>query len=999
LPGPISIPPAAPNEPLPVPSEPLGFGEVEFGEAAEAAPPPAAPLPVPPPADDPFASLELAPPPSPAPAPSPRAAPGPAASGAEELEPLFGEPSRRPPPGPAAGGFKVRRRSGKVFGPFEAAQIVSMVTKGELLGNEDVSSDGGGIWEPIGSVPAFADAMRTLTASPEELGGGAQPKRTAAMAGVPFGGRMAVSRMTEAEPEAEPGRRWLKPAIAAGAVLLLLGIGSSGLLTRHGLFYYKVFRGSGDRERIAQQATQARELLARDELLSDQSALKLAEQGLATDDREIAMASLQTVAVASLDRRHAASAASLLRARALASSLASQDSEDPVSVLAALAVATLDGGPALVAAEQALEKVKGGPTPDGLDLMGEAALFRGDAARATAVDLRLEAAQPNTVRAARSLGRAAAAGGDLAGAKAWFEKALARSPNHLPTRLELAALAVAAGEPDAASPWLDALLSKEAEPKLGPGERARALGIHAAVLERRAASSPAAEEAYRAALALDPRQTTLRLGLARLLLKRGEPEKSVAALDPLAGGAAGDPALAELRARALAASGRVLDAAQLVDAALGRSPGNPRLMGAKGAVLEAQAKPAEALKLYEAAAVKAPDDVALRVAIGRLALGERNLPAAEAALAVAVEKGPRDPAAHSALGDLRAARGDVAGAQAAYRAALLLDPEYAGAELGLAQLAQGRGDEAAARIGLEKVLALEPRNAGAHAALGSLRWKAGDLEGAEKSFATAVQLAPKNAQAQIRLGAVKLLRNDLTGAIDALTVGTGLDPNLPEGQHWLGRALLAKGEGPTALARLRRAVEQDPKNALFQLHLGIALERTNAPVEAVEIYGLAAAADPKFTEPVERLGLLYAGNGNCVTAMPFFEKAMVIDPRTSRFKVELADCRLRERRGADAIKLYREVLKSDPAEVTVPYKLARALHETKGAAAAQPWYEKAAAAEKANPMPHYYLGYAYKEKGLRARAVTEFKAYLSLKPDADDRDDIRREIEDMGGTP
>jgi cytochrome c-type biogenesis protein CcmH/NrfG len=115
--------------------------------------------------------------------------------------------------------------------------------------------------------------------------------------------------------------------------------------------------------------------------------------------------------------------------------------------------------------------------------------------------------------------------------------------------------------------------------------------------------------------------------------------------------------------------------------------------------------------------------------------------------------------------------------------------------------------------------------------------------------------------------------------------------------------------------------------------------------------------------------------------------------------VELADCRLKERRGAEAIKLYREVLKADPREVGVLYKLARAIHETQGGAAALPWYEKAAAADKGNPMPHYYLGYAYKEKGTRARAVAEFKAYLALRPDADDRDDVRREIEDLGGTP
>ena len=64
-----------------------------------------------------------------------------------------------------------------------------------------------------------------------------------------------------------------------------------------------------------------------------------------------------------------------------------------------------------------------------------------------------------------------------------------------------------------------------------------------------------------------------------------------------------------------------------------------------------------------------------------------------------------------------------------------------------------------------------------------------------------------------------------------------------------------------------------------------------------------------------------------------------------------------------------------------------------------PWYEKAAAVEKGNPMPHYYLGYAYKERGAKARAVQAFKTYLAVKPDAEDRADVEREIEYLGGKP
>jgi tetratricopeptide (TPR) repeat protein len=91
------------------------------------------------------------------------------------------------------------------------------------------------------------------------------------------------------------------------------------------------------------------------------------------------------------------------------------------------------------------------------------------------------------------------------------------------------------------------------------------------------------------------------------------------------------------------------------------------------------------------------------------------------------------------------------------------------------------------------------------------------------------------------------------------------------------------------------------------------------------------------------------------------------------------------------------VLKADPSQVQVLYRIARAVSESQSARAALPWYERAAREDPQNPMPHYYLGYMYKERNQRAKAVQEFRRYLALKPDAEERRDIEGEIEDLGG--
>jgi tetratricopeptide (TPR) repeat protein len=388
--------------------------------------------------------------------------------------------------------------------------------------------------------------------------------------------------------------------------------------------------------------------------------------------------------------------------------------------------------------------------------------------------------------------------------------------------------------------------------------------------------------------------------------------------------------------------------------------------------------------------------VGIRVALGRLALARRDLAGAAAVLAAAAEKGPRDPAAQAALGDLRLAEGKREEAEASYRRALELDGEFAPAELGLARLALERGDAAAARAGLERTLAIDPGSAEAQGALGLLLWRAGDLPGAEAALTAAVAAAPKDALLRVRLGAVKLERGDAAGAVAAAEAGSNLDPGLAEGHHWLGRAILARGETSAALVQLSKAVELEPTNASYLIHLGLGRERASALGEAIEAYTAAAAADPRLPDPHERLGRLYAQNDRCDKAVAAFEKALALAPGAHAVKVALADCRMATRKAPEAVRLLKEVQKADPS-LPVTYRLARAVHEAQGFAAALPWYEKAVKAEPENPMPHYYLGYAYKERRDRARALQEFKAYLAKRPDADDKVDIQREIEDLGG--
>ena len=78
--------------------------------------------------------------------------------------------------------FRVRRRSGRVLGPFDSQTILQMFARGELLGSEEGTADGVA-WKPLGQIPAFSATIQKAMAS--ALGGMEDLP-------VPFGERAAV---------------------------------------------------------------------------------------------------------------------------------------------------------------------------------------------------------------------------------------------------------------------------------------------------------------------------------------------------------------------------------------------------------------------------------------------------------------------------------------------------------------------------------------------------------------------------------------------------------------------------------------------------------------------------------------------------------------------------------------------------------------------------------------------------------------------------------------
>ncbi|HET7752577.1 MAG TPA: tetratricopeptide repeat protein, partial [Anaeromyxobacteraceae bacterium] len=489
------------------------------------------------------------------------------------------------------------------------------------------------------------------------------------------------------------------PLLAAAAVVaLVVGVGVAAGSTRYGFFFYRSLTGqTGPNRPGAALLREARTRLAQGTYPASAAALRLAGQALQQDSGDAEASALFVLAAAQTQRAHGGAANEFSRAPQLLATLSKEAPEDPVVLAARVAAALVPGSAIPLDAEGALERhvaATPGDAPS-LLLLGEAAASKRDFPRAASLLQRAAAADPRSPRAPHALGLLLVAKGDRAAAAKSFEDALARSPEHLASAVELAQLALDAGDVEQASSRLDGALAEGPRANLGPRERARARTLRAAILTRRTGGDPAealdtARKELEAAVADDGGYAPARVALARMLLRRGDAAQALTILGPAASEAP------ELRARALAADGKLLDATNAIATALSSRPGDARLLYVKGVVASVEHKPADAEKAWAEAVAKDPRYPEPRIALARARLAAGDPASAATELAAAREHAEGDADFHAAAGELALARGDAAAARSAFDRSLQLDPAHAPALVGLARVALAARDDAGA---------------------------------------------------------------------------------------------------------------------------------------------------------------------------------------------------------------------------------------------------------------------------------------------------------------
>lgn len=990
-------PPAAPAAAAPANAAPPSLDDFNFDLGAPPPPPPSTAV-VNPSAD--FGEVDFSEPP-PAGSPAPAAAPP-----LETLE--FEGTTQAPPASPAAEGtrFHVRRKSGKVFGPFDEAVLVKMLEEGQLLGNEDISNDGDQ-WSPIGSVEVFAQALQKLSeappqAAPPPAATEEKPQSAQAAASMErlkqlYEGRMAAVTVVDRGAVRSRLRIGVPLLVAGLAVLLVIGAGAALGTTRYGFFGLKLLFPAkikaGTREFA--DLERARKALLAGTFKGFQEARDAAAAALRVKEYPEARA-VWCQAVFYLQRKYSgASAAELANAKGALDpiQLLGEKHVEVIKALAGDALVRRDADAAIRLLDDAVARA--GADDELSFLRAEAYALKGQTKLAQEALKKLLERSGASARAHHALGDLHQAAKEAELAARSYEKALEADPNHVASAVELAAVELLLRkDAEKGLVAVDRALAEERKALLGPAELARATALKAQAMALQFKPKEAIE-LFEEALKLDPGSTSAKGGLAGVFLSQKQFDRALPLFKEAAAQEPQNLELTEGYLASLVGAGKMEDALKEVAAANGRFPGNARIAYLSGRVNAALDHLKEAETDFIRAANADPTLFEANLHLARLYLRTERPAEAKPQLETALAKAPDSAAVHAGLGELALSGGDLDKAQSEFDQAVAADPNLADAHVGLSKTALARGDAASALKFADRALELDPHVKGGRLQRGLVLWKLGKLDEAIAELTKAKDEDPRDIRIPVKLGTVQLVKGELAGAEGTLMAALRQEPNNHDALFQYARVKNRRSEHTQAIDSMRSALSYAPKRADYLYHLGLFYRDARQINDAVEAWTKASELDPLYPEPLEALGQAFFDRGEVDKAIGYFEKALAAAPSRSRLIALIGDCHFQAARWSEAIALYQKALAADPGLKDVYFKLGRCFTEKGNHAQAINWYRKVTEVDAGNAMAYYHLGYAYKESRRRRDAIQAFKSYLEKKPDALDKRDIEDEIYDL----
>jgi len=907
--------------------------------------------------------------------------------------------------------FKVRRKSGRVFGPFPENTIVEMFKTGKLAREDEIASEGES-WSPISSLPGISEMIGGAPASadfPAEA-----EDDIFAGEGRPGEGRLR-KRGTAALPTME-ARSAVKRSTRRRSPMLLfiilgvviLGVGGTEAYMRMmmesslinvviedgGVSKYSYKALSPSRKKMYEKAEKA--------ILSDvfSEAVKI-EKKLDMELKQPEFKGRLALLGMDVTLKHymlLSYGKSKTRENAITALLKDQDlqvGENIHSVMLALGMQEMQKGSperARTFFQKALQHSVTKWDALAAHLIAWSYLSNKDYMQGQKQLEPLIQSKKGYPLTYQLMGKFAEAAGDKEKARAYYEVVIEKEPNHSDAVIAMQMLDIDDPEKQSAvEEKLQALLKTE-NAVLASSQSAQVHYILAQIYLKRnepfkvtkelgeaIKADPfnasyysalgdflyktheyqKAEQEFQRCLKINEKQVSCYIGLAHCKLAKAEPEEALIILQ---------------------------DAARAVgkDAALAYS---------LGLTLEHQKLLSKALKYYEDAISLDPKNVKYYTKAAEIYLRSDNLVKASEFVQKAKSIEADSPYVHNFLGVMYVYKADLEMAIAEFNAALEINPTFIDSYVNVGNAYRDHNKFEESIESFNKALQLDDKHAPAYYGLGRTLMAQENFEGAVAQLELAVRYDANHKDYHFALGQAYYAQKRYADAAAALSREIEISFDYSPAYFLLGRVNFDAKKWDDAGTAFQQAVNLDKQNPMYHFWLGKLYNNTGRDKSAVEYFDAALSLKPDYAEAWLYKGLSLLNQKQFQKALQSLKKSIRHNDKMPASYISRAECYTYFKKYKEAEKDYLKAIKLDPKHVYPYYELGRLYQDMGKDKKALKYLNKAKKIAPDYSLVYWALGFGYKKLRRYREAIRSFETYLELTPNAVDADDIRQEID------
>jgi len=444
----------------------------------------------------------------------------------------------------------------------------------------------------------------------------------------------------------------------------------------------------------------------------------------------------------------------------------------------------------------------------------------------------------------------------------------------------------------------------------------------------------------------------------------------------------------------LATTGKNPDANALLNTILAENPKDSDAVAMRAALMLQTGNAeqiSQAANDLQSLVTKTPDNHLLRYNLAKAFLAKADPEQARLQLEAAIKLRTDFIVARELLARIFLAKGDSARALKEADEIIKINKDDLQAHLIRSSALLGVGDKAKAREELDIISKMAPDNPDARYQTGYLAWETKDFKAAEKSFADLYRQNPKDLRGLIGVVETMVSENRLPEAVKAMREASDREPARNDLKLALANVLVRDEQYDEAIQILQKLLAVDPKSSDLLLRLAETERRKGDVNTAIETFRRASQAAPNDARPLLQLGLLMDGTGRREQAKPIYEQILKVQPDHPIALNNLAFIKAEEGTDLDeALTMAQRARQKLPDSTSVQDTLGWIYIKKNLSDDAVRLFRDLVKQEPANASFHYHYGMALLQKGDKASARSELELAIRNKPSRDDSDKIRQ---------